>query len=253
MQGLTEFLPISSTAHLLLGGRLLGFEDPGGVFTVMIQLGAVLAVMWLYRAKIIGVVSRTAVEPTRAASPSCSSSRSFRRGLAGVLLVGLRQGPALRRVRHVIARRVHRRRRRHAAGRAVPAARRSCSRPTRRRSARAFGVGVLPDAGADSRRVAVGRDDRRRPADAARPSGGRGVLVLSGDADDGRRVCCTICGRCAITWRRSAAAEIAIGFVMAFLAALLVVKPFLRYRRAVGFRPVRLVSDRAGAGDLRRD
>ena len=40
VQGLTEFLPISSTAHLLLGGRLLGYEDPGGVFTVMIQLGA---------------------------------------------------------------------------------------------------------------------------------------------------------------------------------------------------------------------
>ena len=44
VQGLTEFLPISSTAHLLLGARVLGFEDPGGVFTVMIQLGSVLAV-----------------------------------------------------------------------------------------------------------------------------------------------------------------------------------------------------------------
>ncbi len=52
MQGLTEFLPVSSTAHLLLGARVLGFEDPGGVFTVMIQLGAVLAVVWLYRAKV---------------------------------------------------------------------------------------------------------------------------------------------------------------------------------------------------------
>jgi undecaprenyl-diphosphatase len=57
VQGLTEFLPISSTAHLLLGERLLGFDDPGGAFTVMIQLGAVLAVMWLYRDKIAGVVS----------------------------------------------------------------------------------------------------------------------------------------------------------------------------------------------------
>src|SRR5688572_3324581 len=55
VQGLTEFLPVSSTAHLLLGARLLRFEDPGGVFTVMIQLGAVLAVMWLYRAKIAHV------------------------------------------------------------------------------------------------------------------------------------------------------------------------------------------------------
>jgi undecaprenyl-diphosphatase len=56
IQGLTEFLPISSTAHLLIGGRLLGHDDPGGVFTVMIQLGAILAVVWLYREKIMSVV-----------------------------------------------------------------------------------------------------------------------------------------------------------------------------------------------------
>ena len=53
LQGLTEFLPISSTAHLLIGERLLGFDDPGGVFTVMIQLGSILAIMWLYRARIL--------------------------------------------------------------------------------------------------------------------------------------------------------------------------------------------------------
>ncbi|MGE0813119.1 MAG: undecaprenyl-diphosphate phosphatase, partial [Vicinamibacterales bacterium] len=40
LQGLTEFLPISSTAHLLVGERLLGFADPGSVFTEMIQLGS---------------------------------------------------------------------------------------------------------------------------------------------------------------------------------------------------------------------
>jgi undecaprenyl-diphosphatase len=51
-----EFLPISSTAHLILGARLLGFEDPGGLFIVMIQFGSILAVMWLYRAKILDVV-----------------------------------------------------------------------------------------------------------------------------------------------------------------------------------------------------
>jgi hypothetical protein len=63
VQGLTEFLPISSTAHLLLGGRILGYADPGGVFTVMIQLGAVLAVMWLYRARIGGVVTGLGSDP----------------------------------------------------------------------------------------------------------------------------------------------------------------------------------------------
>jgi undecaprenyl-diphosphatase len=63
VQGLTEFLPISSTAHLLLGARLLGFDDPGGAFIVLIQLGAVLAVMWLYRDKIAGVVSGLPNDP----------------------------------------------------------------------------------------------------------------------------------------------------------------------------------------------
>src|SRR5512132_2577943 len=56
VQGLTEFLPVSSTAHLLIGARLLGFEDPDGVFTVMIQLGSIVAIMWLYRTKILHVL-----------------------------------------------------------------------------------------------------------------------------------------------------------------------------------------------------
>ena len=54
IQGLTEFLPVSSTAHLLIAGRLLGYEDPA--FTVMIQFGSILAIMWLYRVKIATVV-----------------------------------------------------------------------------------------------------------------------------------------------------------------------------------------------------
>jgi undecaprenyl-diphosphatase len=56
IQGLTEFLPVSSTAHLLIAARLLQFADPDGIFVVMIQLGSILAVMWLYRAKIVNVL-----------------------------------------------------------------------------------------------------------------------------------------------------------------------------------------------------
>jgi len=63
VQGLTEFLPVSSTAHLLIGARLLGYEDPGGVFTVMIQLGSILAVMWLYRSKIVRMVRGLPTDP----------------------------------------------------------------------------------------------------------------------------------------------------------------------------------------------
>jgi undecaprenyl-diphosphatase len=57
VQGVTEFLPVSSTAHLLISERLLGFDDPGGVFTVMIQLGSIVAIMWLYREKIVRVIA----------------------------------------------------------------------------------------------------------------------------------------------------------------------------------------------------
>ena len=57
LQGLTEFLPVSSTAHLRLGERLLGYPDPDGVFTVMIQLGSILAIVVLYRVKIIDIIS----------------------------------------------------------------------------------------------------------------------------------------------------------------------------------------------------
>jgi undecaprenyl-diphosphatase len=63
LQGLTEFLPVSSTAHLLIAGRLAGFDDPGEAFTVMIQLGSILAVMWLYRAKILTVVAGLRSDP----------------------------------------------------------------------------------------------------------------------------------------------------------------------------------------------
>ena len=63
IQGLTEFLPISSTAHLLVAQRLLGFDDPGGVFTVLIQLGSILAVMWLYRQRLIETAAGLPTEP----------------------------------------------------------------------------------------------------------------------------------------------------------------------------------------------
>ena len=52
VEGLTEFLPISSTGHLILAGDLLGFSHPGrDVFYVAIQTGAMLAVVWEYRAR----------------------------------------------------------------------------------------------------------------------------------------------------------------------------------------------------------
>src|ERR1700753_3419279 len=48
VEGLTEFLPVSSTAHLLIAQQLLGFSPPGEVFPIVIQLGAILSVVAVY-------------------------------------------------------------------------------------------------------------------------------------------------------------------------------------------------------------
>jgi len=58
VEGLTEFLPISSTGHLILVGDLLDFnDDRGKAFEVIIQFGAILAVCWEFRQKLIKVVT----------------------------------------------------------------------------------------------------------------------------------------------------------------------------------------------------
>ncbi len=48
LEGLTEFIPVSSTGHLLLAGHFLGFQSPGKTFEVLIQLGAILAILSIY-------------------------------------------------------------------------------------------------------------------------------------------------------------------------------------------------------------
>jgi undecaprenyl-diphosphatase len=53
VEGLTEFLPISSTGHLIIASELIGFDGASStVFIITIQLGAILAVCWEYRAKL---------------------------------------------------------------------------------------------------------------------------------------------------------------------------------------------------------
>ncbi|MGQ0815698.1 MAG: undecaprenyl-diphosphate phosphatase [Gemmatimonadota bacterium] len=56
VEGATEFIPVSSTGHLILTQALVSFEGPkADTFVIFIQLGAILAVVWLYRIKIAGV------------------------------------------------------------------------------------------------------------------------------------------------------------------------------------------------------
>ncbi len=52
LEGLTEFIPVSSTGHILLAGHFLGFESTGKAFEVLIQLGAILAILSVYFARL---------------------------------------------------------------------------------------------------------------------------------------------------------------------------------------------------------
>jgi len=74
VEGLTEFLPISSTGHLIVASRLVAFEGKRAeVFNIFIQLGAILAVVWEYRARLFRVVR---------ALPRSAEARGFVRSLA---------------------------------------------------------------------------------------------------------------------------------------------------------------------------
>lgn len=63
LEGLTEFIPVSSTGHLLLAGHFLGFESAGKTFEVVIQFGSVLALLVLYAAKIAQTVVALPSDP----------------------------------------------------------------------------------------------------------------------------------------------------------------------------------------------
>lgn len=68
VEGLTEFLPISSTGHLILAGSLLDFTGPTAkVFEIAIQTGAMIAVIWEYRVRVFGTIKglRTEVQAQR--------------------------------------------------------------------------------------------------------------------------------------------------------------------------------------------
>lgn len=77
IEGLTEFIPVSSTAHLLLAERLMGFTSPGRSFAVLIQLGAILALVTVYFGRLWYMLK------------SAPFDRRIQRFLAGIVLAFL--------------------------------------------------------------------------------------------------------------------------------------------------------------------
>ena len=64
IEGITEYVPVSSTGHLILAGRWLAFpEDKAASFEIFIQLGAVIAVVWFYRERLLGIAARLPTDP----------------------------------------------------------------------------------------------------------------------------------------------------------------------------------------------
>lgn len=63
IEGLTEFIPVSSTGHLLLAGHFLGFQSAVKTFEVVIQLGAVLAILTVYFGKLVTVFGTAHRDP----------------------------------------------------------------------------------------------------------------------------------------------------------------------------------------------
>jgi undecaprenyl-diphosphatase len=234
LEGLTEFLPVSSTAHLLIGERLLGFADPGGIFTVVIQFGAVLAVVWLYRVKLLRVTAGLLSDPDSRRFALMLVLAFIPAAVAGLLLAKfiksvLYETPVVFAWAFIVG------------GIVMLLVERYRPKPEvfdaeRTSPVRAFGVGVfqmlalIPGASRSGSTIVggmlMGLD---RPA-AAEFSFFLAIPTMAAAfAHDLWEV------RHELAPERGG--EIAIGFVFAFLAALVVVRPFLRFVGRSGFGP----------------
>ena len=244
IQGLTEFLPVSSTAHLLLGARLLRFEDPGGVFTVMIPLGSILAVMWIYRTKIVHVVTNLPSDPDARRFALMIFLAFLPAVFAGLFFAGfvkrvLYESPLVIAVSFIVG------------GLVMILVERTRPAPTVLNAehtplVRALGIGacqvlaMIPGVSRSGATIvgamALGLD-RAAAAEfsffLAMPT------MMAAFAHDLIEV------RGHLGPER--AAEIAVGFVFAFFAALVVVRPFLAFVRRAGFMPFAWYRIAAGA------
>ena len=93
IEGLTEFLPVSSTGHLILASRLLGFEgEASTTFKIVIQLGAILAVLVAYRQRFTGVLAGLA----RREPAAIAFTRNILLGFLPAMVIGALAYKAIR-------------------------------------------------------------------------------------------------------------------------------------------------------------
>jgi undecaprenyl-diphosphatase len=234
VQGITEFLPVSSTAHLLLAGRLLRHDDPGGVFTVMIQLGSILAVMWLYRQKIVATVAGLGSRPESrhfalaivvATIPALAAGALFSDLVKNILY----QKPLVPAIAFIVG------------GIVMLAVERNRPEPVvvdaeKTPIGRAFGIGVcqalalVPGVSRSGATIVSGlMFGLDRPAAAEFSFFLAMPVLVAAFAHDLLDVGPQLTSARAL--------EIAVGLVFAFISSLLIIKPFLAFVRRAGFAP----------------
>ena len=234
VQGLTEFLPVSSTAHLLLGEKLTGFSDPGGVFTVMIQLGSILAIVWLYREKIVHTIAGLPSDPDArrfaamvivAVIPALVAGALLSTFVKSVLYARLWVWAASFVIGGIVMLVVER-------TRPAPTILNAEHTPV----VRAFGIGlcqmlaIIPGVSRSGATIVGGMLMGLDRAAAAEFSFFVAIpTIAAAFAHDLIEVKDSIAP--------ALVAEIAVGFVAAFFASLLVVRPFLGFVRRSGFGP----------------
>ena len=89
VQGVTEFLPISSTAHLRIVPALAGWKDPGAAFTAVLQLGTLVAVVGYFLPDLLRMLRAAVVAVTDRSRPPEPPARQLLYITLGTLPVGI--------------------------------------------------------------------------------------------------------------------------------------------------------------------